>query len=63
MFRITELVTTGPVELSPVGRCDHGFTELKQRLLVEWNKNLAIANRSRISCAHYVEGIYRSTYP
>jgi len=26
------------------------------------NKNLAIANRSRGSCAQYVEGIYRPKY-
>ena len=26
------------------------------------NKNLAIANRSRVSCAQYVEGIYRHKY-
>ena len=26
------------------------------------NKNLAIANRSRVSCAQYAEGIYRHKY-
>ena len=26
------------------------------------NKNLAIANRSRVSCAQYAEGIYRYKY-
>jgi len=28
------------------------------KLLNIKNKNLTIANRSRVSCAHYVEGIY-----
>jgi len=27
-----------------------------------WNKNLAIANRSRVSYAQYAEGIYRHKY-
>jgi len=26
------------------------------------NNNLAIANRSRVSCAQYAEGIYRHKY-
>jgi len=26
------------------------------------NKNLAIANRSRVSCAQHAEGIYRHNY-
>jgi len=30
--------------------------------VTEWNKKLAIANRSRVSCAQYVEGIWPN-YP
>jgi len=28
--------------------------ETVRKSIAQWNKNLAIANRSRVSCAHYV---------
>ena len=42
--------------------CPSNYNHFGDKARYLWNKNLAIANRSRVSCAQYAEGIYRHKY-